>query len=84
LEVEMTVDELAAILAEMYENADEDKVAMIHLFGIRYADVIRALGCSANDIITRAQLSNGSYMADSYKTEISKGITLARYVIERQ
>jgi hypothetical protein len=37
----MTVVELSKKLSEMYENADDgDKVAMIHLFGIRYGKII--------------------------------------------
>jgi 5-methylcytosine-specific restriction protein B len=80
----VTVDELARKLVEMYENADGDKAAMVHLFGIRYADEIREAGCSATDIIKLAKLQDGSYMLDSYKTEISKGINLAKYVVDKK
>jgi hypothetical protein len=51
----------------MYQNADEDKVAMIHLFGIRYADEIRMSGYNSNDIIKSARLRDGTLMPDSYK-----------------
>ncbi|GHT78351.1 hypothetical protein FACS1894130_04750 [Spirochaetia bacterium] len=81
----MTVPELARALTQMYENAmDGDKATMVHLFGIRYADEIRRAGCNANDIIQQAQLTDGSYMPESYKTEISKGINLAEYVVDKK
>jgi 5-methylcytosine-specific restriction protein B len=79
----MTLDDLASALVKMYNNADSDKVAMIHLFGIRYAKEIQLSGFNANEIIKRAKLPDGSYMPESYKTEISKGINLSKYVIDK-
>jgi hypothetical protein len=38
----------------------------------------------ANDIIKNAKLSDGTLMPDSYKTEISKGMNLAKYVIDKK
>jgi hypothetical protein len=51
---------------------------MIHLFDVKYADEIHKAGCNANDVIQKARLKDGSYMPDSYKTEISKGINVAK------
>jgi 5-methylcytosine-specific restriction protein B len=80
----MNLQQLADKLVEMYQNADTDKSAMVHLFGIRYADEIHKSGYNANDIIKSARLRDGTLMSDSYKTEISKGINLSKYVVEKQ
>jgi len=38
----MTLMELSCTLRDMYDNApDRDQVAMIHLFGIKYANEIK-------------------------------------------
>jgi 5-methylcytosine-specific restriction protein B len=76
----MNLEQSAGKLTEMYQNADSDKVAMIHLFGIRYADEIRESGYNATDIIKSAILQDGTLMRESYKTEINKGIKLSKYV----
>jgi len=61
----------------MYEEAlPKEKVVSIHLFAIKYADEIRDM--SAKDIVVGAELP------ESYKTEIRKGINLAKYVEVRQ
>ena len=62
----------------MYNNADAgEMVANIHLFGIRYAKIIQQNGYSVAEIIQNANL------ASSYVSEVSKGINLAKYVIEK-
>lgn len=72
----MTVEELGEILNDVYLNSpDGEAVAMIHLFGIKYADEIRSEGYTASEIVRAAQLNK------SYSTEISKGIKLAKYVV---
>ena len=59
----------------MYNGAEEgEKVAMIHLFGIKYAEEIRESGVAAKDIAESALISS------NYGTEISKGVRLARHV----
>ena len=74
----MTVQELGTALSAMYNNAPEGKKATsIHLFGIKYAKIIQQEGHSVTDIIQNTKLSS------SYGTEISKGINLAKYVIEK-
>jgi hypothetical protein len=71
----MTVQELGKILHEMYfESEQGEAVAMIHLFGIKYAKEIAASGASKKDIAKIAGLR------ESYGTEISKGVKLSRYV----
>ena len=57
----------------MYQDAPpKEKALSIHLFGIKYADQIRDM--SAKDIAV------GAGLPESYKTEIRKGINLAKYV----
>ena len=81
----MTVYDLAKELSEMYENADKgDKIAMIHLFGIRYAKVIKEKKLSAGEIVKNTKLKNGEKFKKSYITEISKGMRLAKFVTEKQ
>ena len=88
----MTINELGQILRDMYDNApDGDKVAMIHLFGIRYSDEIMEKIIENNDnklsvmkeILKNTKLSNKEQMPASYEVEISKGLRLSKYVIEK-
>ena len=52
---EMTLQKLGEILNSMYFNSDDgEAVAMIHLFGIRYASVIQALRESKEEIAKEA------------------------------
>ena len=74
----MTLSALSACLRQMYDSApDGEQIAMIHLFGIRYANEIKTADCSPKDIISAAQ------MKPSLATELNKGIKLAAYVIEK-
>lgn len=74
----MTAAELAARLGEMYRSAAKgESVAMIHLFGIRHADAIRACGTSPTD------LARAAGIPETYGVEVNKGINLAKYVTER-
>lgn len=69
----MQINEASKILREMYLKADKkEKAVSIHLFGIKYAQQIE--GISAKDIVIGADLP------ESYKTEVRKGINLAKYV----
>jgi hypothetical protein len=71
----MTINELGNKLSEMYNNAPKgDAVAMIHLFGIKYADEINKSDYSKKDIIKQSGIST------SYLTELTKGVKLADYV----
>ena len=69
----MRIDQASQILAQMYHDAlPKEKALSIHLFAIKYADQIRDM--SAKDIAV------GAGLPESYKTEIRKGINLAKYV----
>jgi hypothetical protein len=71
----MTTKELGRELREMYLNAPKgDAVAMIHLFGIIYADEISNFDNAKKEIIIESGIS------ESYITELSKGVKLAKYV----
>ena len=72
----MTPQELADELARMYCNACKNyQVAMIHLFGITYANQLRDSEESIRSIVQR------SGIRDSYVTEVNKGIRLAEFVV---
>ena len=74
----MTLNELGTKLNEMYSNAPKgDAVAMIHLFGIKYANEIKKSEYSKKDIIKQSGIST------SYLTELTKGVELAEYVIPK-
>ena len=69
----MEPQELADILSHWYRNApDGRKTAMIHLFGIVYADEI---GKSANKVVLLSELKGHPY-GDLVRT----GMHLAEYV----
>jgi len=71
----MTVNELSSILWDMYDKAPRgDQTAMIHLFGIKYAEEIRSKNYTPKEILVLAK------MPESYQVEINKGIKLAKYV----
>ena len=71
----MTLQDLAVTLSDMYNNAPQkEKLTMIHLFGIKYANVIIENGYSRKEIIKKAN------MRESYLTELSKGMKLLNYV----
>jgi hypothetical protein len=72
----MTLNELAAQLNQMYFNSnDGEAVAMIHLFGIKYANEIRDSKVSMKSIAKAANIN------ESYATEISKGVKLSKFVL---
>lgn len=71
----MKFETLTTILNDMYFNSPEgETVAMIHLFGIKYAKDIQACEESMKQFATAAGLN------ESYGTEIAKGVKLAQYV----
>ena len=71
----MTVTRLGQLLRQMYREAPKgEATVMIHLFGIIYAEEIRACGASCLAIVTAAGIS------ESYQVEVNKGVNLARYV----
>lgn len=70
----MTETELGNKLKEMYETPGENKTAMIHIFGLIYADEIK------NSKVSPAIIAKIAGISDSYKTEISKGMALSKYL----
>ena len=71
----MTPEKLAAKLKSMCDNHPGEKLAMIHLFGILYADQLENCGAPMTQIAKMAFPANPAYHA-----EVSKGKRLARYV----
>ncbi len=62
-------------LRELYDNAPRnEQVAMIHLFGIRYGEIILSLNIKIADIVKCSGIS------ETYKTEVNKAVKLAKYV----
>ncbi|MDR2575844.1 MAG: hypothetical protein LBC52_05310 [Treponema sp.] len=78
----MSIEELANILVQMCDNAEQDKEksVMPHLFGIRYADEIRNM---YKEIVTEANRLDERVNL-TYEKEVYKGVRLAKYVIDRQ
>lgn len=71
----VTEDQLGRILRDMYDNAARgEKVAHIHLFGIRYASEISNAGLTPKGVV------RSSGIKESYAAEVSKGMNLAKYV----
>jgi len=68
----MTQNDLIRLLVDAY-SSETEKVAMVHLFGIKYAKEIIENG-SIKDLVERAGLPA------SYHVEIKKGMNLAKYV----
>ena len=72
----MNLSELATLLGKLYNNSPkQEKVAMIHLFAIKYAEEIQEHNITAADLAKAAGLSK------SYHVEISKGLKRAKYVV---
>lgn len=70
---EFTIEELSAILKDMYSNAeDKMQVASIHIFGIKYGKNIIERQFKAADIIRGAGLN------ESYSTELQKSLNIYR------
>jgi AraC-like DNA-binding protein len=74
----MTKQELGIILNKMYSEAKKgEKVTIIHLFGIKYGNIIRENNYSFKEIAQNANIS------ETYVTELTKGANLAKYVKEK-
>ena len=62
----------------MYNEAKKgEKVTMIHLFGIKYGNIIRENKYSFKDIVKNANISG------TYVIELTKGANLSKYVKEK-
>ena len=66
---DFTVEQLGEILTNMYETA-ANKVAAIHIFGIKYGAVIK------NKNYNAAQIINASKINGSYHVEVNKGLRI--------
>ena len=72
-----TVEELANILSQMYEEA-ENKTTAIHMFGLKYAEAI------SNSGITAGKIVKASIIPDSYHVEVGKGISIYKSIKENE
>ena len=71
-----TVNDLGNILGDMYQNAPKnEKITMIYLFGVKYADEVNEIG--VREVIEQS----GIY--STFKTELRKAVNLAKYVIPK-
>ena len=71
----MTINELGAALNKMCKGAPKgNKTAMIHLFGIKYAEEIK------KSKFNKKQIAKAAKIPESYFAEINKGVKLAQYV----
>ena len=69
---------LGSVLEKMYSSApNNDKVIMIHLFGIKYGEIIE------NENLNLRNIINASGISGSYYVEVRKGIRLSHYVREK-
>jgi hypothetical protein len=74
----LSITELGGILREMYNSAPEkEQATFIHLFGIKYGDLILQNKYSSADIVRASGIN------ESYKTEVRKGINLSKYVTSK-
>jgi 5-methylcytosine-specific restriction protein B len=72
-------------LFEMYNNApDREQSLVICLFGMCFAKEIRKERITPLEIIKFANEQYAASLAESYQTEINKGIKLAEYVIDKK
>ncbi|MCB0536026.1 MAG: hypothetical protein KDE33_00720 [Bacteroidetes bacterium] len=72
----MTINDLGKALSDLYHNAPKgEAVAMIHLFGIKYAKELK------ENRFNKKEIARAADIPESFGTEISKGIKLSKYVI---
>lgn len=74
----MTIKELGELLFNMYSKAPKgEQVAHIHLFGVKYGEMIMKNHLSIKEIIAESGIKS------SYHTELSKGVKLSKYVYSK-
>ena len=80
----MTEQDLADELAKMYRRGlqlGQRAWAMVHLFGIKYADELKRPGISIQGVCELARYTLGRpQRAKSLSDEVSKMVTLSEYV----
>lgn len=72
-----TIEELGAILTQMYKNA-ENKTTAIHMFGLKYGEIITQNGYSA------VKLVNASEIPESYHVEVNKGTAIYKSIKDNE
>ena len=78
-EVYDLVESLGKELKKMYDTAEKgEQVTRIHLFGIKNGEKIINNRIKVSDIVQVAEIN------ESYKTEVSKGVKLSKYVFVKQ
>lgn len=70
----MNVYDLARKLKVMYSLEKVNKTAMIHLFGVIYADFMAENNITASEVVRLSGISS------AYVTEVNKGKNLSEYV----
>lgn len=74
---DLSLDELSVILSGMY-NDSSSKTTAIHMFGIKYAPIIKKNGYSSVAIVT------ASGIGDSYHVEVSKGVRIYESILANE
>lgn len=71
--------ELGDILKDMYAegNAEHSQASNVHLFGLKYGQIIRANKLSTRAIVKRSGIS------DNYAIEVNKGIKLSELIAQK-
>lgn len=74
---DLTAEDLGKILLDMYKNAN-NKTTAIHMFGFKYAPIIKEKGYSA------VALVSASGIGESYHVEVSKGIRIYEAILDNE
>ena len=76
----MNIAALGQELRKMYEDGEKrnEKVAMIHLFAIKFSDEIKNQDRTINN--TLEEILKYAELRPSYKVELNKGMNIAKYV----
>jgi len=77
----MRLDELKDKFEEIKNKCNNEKSVSIHLFAIKYAKVITEIKNDLN--ISNTDIARAININDSYHSEIAKGLTLAKYVVDK-
>lgn len=74
-----TLEELAAILSEMYNDPKVvNKTTAVHMFGLKYGDVIKEQNIAATNLVTMANINS------SYHAEVSKGVRIYESILNNE
>lgn len=73
-----SLEELGAILEQMYNAPDVNKTTAIHMFGLKYGDVIKKNNYTATSIV------NAAHISPSYHVEVSKGISIYESILSNE